>query len=435
MTIATGRLRAEAAKAIAAVLGGRSLKAVLGPAEHRVADPRDRALLHAIVLASMRGVLRWRAALRELLESPLPARAQVVEAALIAAFAQVDDLGLPAHAVVDETVAAVRLLGQPRFAGLVNAVLRRWLRERDAIATRLEDDDEARYRHPAWLLAQLRADWPDDWPAIVEAGNAPAPMWLRVNTTRISVDAYIERLASAGLDAQPWAPLPQALRLAQAVPVARLPGIDEGLASVQDGAAQLAAAILAPRPGDRVLDACAAPGGKTAHLLERSAALELSAVDIDSARLVRVADHLGRLGLEADLIAGDAGTPAAWWDGRPFDRILLDAPCSATGILRRQPDVRLHRRAVDIPILAARQRRLLSALWPLLAPGGRMVCAVCSVLRAESEDVLARFLADHDDATPLPIDLPGARTFRGGIQVLPGTDGMDGFAYALLERR
>jgi 16S rRNA (cytosine967-C5)-methyltransferase len=435
MSIATGRLRAEAAKVIAAVLDGRSLKAVLGPAEHRVDDPRDRALLHAIVLAAIRGAVRWRALLRILLSSPLPARARPVEAALMAAFAQIDSLGLPAHAVVDETVAAVRVLRQPGYASLANAVLRRWLREREALAAALADDEEALHGHPSWLLEQLRADWPDDWREIVDAGNTPAPMWLRVNTQRTSVDDYRDLVATAGLHATSAPTLPQALRLDEAVPVARLPKFRDGWVSVQDGAAQHAAELLAPEAGQRVLDACAAPGGKTAHLLERTAGIDLTGVDIEPGRLAHVAENLDRLGLRARLVPGDVGRPADWWDGRPFDRILLDAPCSATGILRRQPDVRLHRRASDIPVLADRQRRLLASLWPLLAPGGRFVFAVCSVLRAESADVLATFLADHDDAVALPIDIAAAHPFDAGVQLLPGRDGMDGFAYALLVKR
>lgn len=434
MSIATGRLRADAATVIAAVLDGRSLKAVLGPAEHRTADPRDRALLHAIVLGAVRGVLHWRAALRILLQAPLPARARVVEAALIAAFAQIDEMGLPAHAVVDETVAAVRLLRLPGYAGLTNAVLRRWLRERDAIAAVIATDDEGRHRHPAWLLARLRSDWPQDWPAIVAAGNTAAPMWLRVNPQRTTVVDYQALLAAIDVDAQPCASLPQALRLTVAVPVARLPRFQDGWVSVQDGAAQYAAELLAPEPGHRVLDACAAPGGKTAHLIERSSAIDVTAIDIEPGRLARVEENLGRLGLRATLATGDIGVPATWWDGAPFDRILLDAPCSATGILRRQPDVRLHRRATDIVTLASQQRRLLESLWPLLARGGRLLFAVCSVLREESDGVLAPFLAAHDDASTLPLDIPAARPLDTATQLLPGEHDMDGFAYALLAK-
>jgi len=434
VSLVTGQLRADAANVIAAVLDGRSLKAVLGPAEHRAVDPRDRALLHAIVLGAIRGALHWRSVLRVLLSSPLPARARPVEAALIAAFAQIDEMGLPAHAVVDETVAAVRVLRLPGYAGLANAVLRRWLRERDAIAATVAADDEAVHRHPRWLLDRLRSDWPDEWPAIIAAGNASAPMWLRINPQRTTVSDYREALALIGVEAQPCAALPQALQLAQPMPVAKLPGFQQGHVSVQDGAAQFAAELLAPKGGQRVLDACAAPGGKSAHLIERSAMIDLTAVDVDRDRLARVEESLGRLGLRATLVAGDVGRPDAWWDGVPFDRILLDAPCSATGILRRQPDVRLHRRATDIATLAAQQRRLLESMWPLLAPGGHLLFAVCSVLRDESDGVLVPFLAGHDDARALPIDVPEARRLDVATQLLPGDGGMDGFAYALLAK-
>jgi 16S rRNA (cytosine967-C5)-methyltransferase len=428
-------VRTAAIRALAAVLDGRSLKSVLGPAEAAIADPRDRALLHTIVLAGSRGALRWRAALKLLMERPLPARARPVEAALIAGLAQLAELDMPAHAVLDQTVAAVRALGHARHAGLVNAVLRRWLREREAIEAAIADDPEATHLLPRWLLDNLQAQWPQDWPAIVAAGNASAPMWLRINPLRTTPDDYAARLAEAGIEAVAQPPLAQALRLVAPVPVARLPGFADGLASVQDGAAQYAAQLLDLAPGQRVLDACAAPGGKTAHLLEREPKLaQVVALDRDPARLVAVRENLARLGLAATLVAGDAGAPDAWWDGRPFDRILLDAPCSATGILRRQPDVRLHRREADIAVLAAGQLRLLTALWPLLAPGGRLLYAVCSILRSESETVLEQFLAGHDDATALPLAVPGGRVLGACIQLLPGHDDLDGFAYGLLAK-
>jgi 16S rRNA (cytosine967-C5)-methyltransferase len=428
-------VRTAAVRALAAVLDGRSLKSVLAPAEAAIADPRDRALLHTILLAGSRGALRWRAALKHLMERPLPARARPVEAALIAGLAQLAELGMPAHAVLDQTVAAVRALGHAGHAGLVNAVLRRWLRERAAIEAAIADEPEATHLLPRWLLDQLRRDWPRDWPAIVAAGNASAPMWLRINPLRTTIEDYTSRLAEAGIEAVAQPPLDQALRLVVPVPVARLPGFADGLASVQDGAAQYAAQLLELAPGQRVLDACAAPGGKTAHLLEREPGLaQVVALDRDPARLVTVRENLARLGLAAATVAGDAGEPDAWWDGRAFERILLDAPCSATGILRRQPDVRLHRREADIAALAAGQLRLLSALWPLLAPGGRLLYAVCSILRRESETVLERFLAEHDDATALPLAVPGARALGAGIQLLPGHDDLDGFAYGLLAK-
>lgn len=436
---APGHLRAQAARVLADVLAGRSLKAVLGPAEATVADARDRALLHAIVMSAARCALRWRAVLALLLQRPLPKRAAPLEAALIAAFAQIDTLQLPPHAVVAETVAAIRTLGLAPFAGLGNAVLRRWLRERVALDARLADNDEARWCHPAWLLAALRQDWPDHWQDIASAGNAEAPMWLRVNRRRIDRDSYLAQLQAADIPAVAHPSLPDALRPQMSLPVGRLPGFADGLSSVQDASAQYAAMLLDVHSGHRVLDACAAPGGKTAHLLERCPDLgRLVALDRDPVRLQRIDDGLARLDLRGpaiELRAGDAGEPAGWWDGQPFDRILLDAPCSATGIARRQPDVRLHRRAADIPDLARQQARLLEALWPLLAPGGRLLYAVCSVLRAESEAVVTPFLSRHPDARVLPIDVAGAQPLDGvGRQCLPDPDGGDGFAYVLLAR-
>lgn len=427
-------VRQVAARTVAAVLSGRSLKAALAPAEQGIADPRDRALLHTIVLAAVRGSLRWRAALAPMLSRPLPAKARPVEAALICALAQIEDLAMPAHAVVSETVAAIRGLGFAGHAGLGNAILRRWLREREHRLPELANDPQAASGLPAWWLARLRSDWPDHWQQIVEAGNRPAPMWLRVNTRQTSRDDYRRRLAAAGIESDIDPGLPQALRLAGPVPVTQLPGFEQGLASVQDGAAQYAAALLAAAPGQRVLDACAAPGGKSAHLLETTDDLDLLALDLTPARIRTLQATLDRLQLSAGTAVADAADPGTWWDGRPFDRILLDAPCSATGIVRRQPDVRVHRRARDIPALVAQQERLLAALWPLLAPGGRLVYAVCSVLPAESSDILARALDRHDDARLLPATIADAVPLPAAMQILPGSRDLDGFAYAVLEK-
>jgi 16S rRNA (cytosine967-C5)-methyltransferase len=244
----------------------------------------------------------------------------------------------------------------------------------------------------------------------------------------------MSRFAAAGVDARAPANPEHALLLAQSADVTSLPGFAEGLFSVQDGAAQFAAGLLDLRDGQRVLDACAAPGGKSAHILE-CADVRLLALDSDERRLPRITENLSRLGLHAQLRAGDAAQPQGWWDGVPFDRILLDAPCSATGIIRRQPDVRLHRRAGDIPVLAAAQTRLLDALWPMLAPGGRLVYATCSVLHAENGGRIEQFRASHADARPVQATLPQWRTARsGGMQNLPGESGMDGFYYAVLEK-
>src|SRR5690606_26519606 len=312
------------------------------------------ALVEAICFAALRQRARADAALRAWVPRPLGRRDGELRALLHAGFAQLDPLGLPPHAAVDATVGAARLLGRAHQRGMVNALLRRAQREG------LPDASPAQ-AWPAWLRERLRADWPGDFDAIVAASAAPAPMWLRVNRLRANRDDYAARLREAGIQATADDALADALRLDEAVPVAALPGFDAGEVSVQDGSAQLVAGALAPAPGARVLDACAAPGGKAAHLLERDRTLRMTALHVDAGRLERVRETLARLGLEAgvDLRAADAADPGAWWDGAPFDAVLLDAPCSATGIVRRQPDVLLHRRAADVDALVALQARLL----------------------------------------------------------------------------
>ncbi|MCX7902822.1 MAG: 16S rRNA (cytosine(967)-C(5))-methyltransferase RsmB, partial [Burkholderiaceae bacterium] len=306
-----------------------------------------------------------------------------------------------AHTVVDQAVQALPRLRAPALRGFVNACLRRFLREHDALLARAQATPEGRWNHPDWWVQRLQQDYPDQWAAVLAADDRPAPMVLRVNRRQTSREAYRARLAALGWAADPIGA--DGLVLADPVPVERLPGWGEGAVSVQDGAAQLAAPLLLGDglpAGARVLDACAAPGGKTAHLLE-CADLDLWALDADGARAERIRDTLGRLRLPAAgqvrVLAADAGTPADWWDGRPFDAILLDAPCSASGIERRHPDVRWLRRPGDIDRLAAEQRRLLAALWPLLAPGGRLLYATCSVFRAEGADVVADFRACHPE--------------------------------------
>ncbi|HRI18213.1 MAG TPA: 16S rRNA (cytosine(967)-C(5))-methyltransferase RsmB, partial [Burkholderiaceae bacterium] len=346
------------------------------------------------------------------------------------------------HTLVDQAVRAARSAGLS--APLVNAVLRRFLRERETLLAGLEGDELVRWNHPPWWIRRLRADWPQHWQAVLDADNNRPPLTLRVNARRTDVGAYTARLRAEGIEAQivgPWA-----VALARPLPVARIPGFAEGEVSVQDGAAQRAAPLLLGEPGilapgARVLDACAAPGGKSAHLLEL-ADLALVALDRDGERLQRVGSTLERLGLAAELVAADAGEPAAWWDGRPFDAILLDAPCSASGIVRRHPDVRWLRRASDIEALARTQARLLDALWPLLAPGGRLLYCTCSVFRAEGEDSIDAFLQRlGPDGGALRRPAPGhllplADNGRGDDVRLPaGAPADDGFFYALLEKR
>jgi len=427
-------LRAEAARALARVVyEGVSLRRVLVDANPRVADPRDRALLAASLFEASRWWLRHDAAIASLMDKPLPPKAREARALLVLAAVQIDVLGVADYAVVAPSVEAMRVLGLAQYAGLANALLRRYAREREAIGARLDQDAVTRSAHPRWLIDALARDWPDRAAEILAANNREAALTLRVNRRRGTREDLLARLAADGVAAAAHADLADAIVLERSSDVTRLPGYAEGAFSVQDGAAQRVADLLDAGDGQRVLDACAAPGGKSAHLLER-ADVELVALDNDPARLPRIGENLARLGLGASVVAGDALAPANWWDGRPFQRILIDAPCSASGIVRRQPDIKLHRRAADIAPLVRTQQAILAALWPLLAPGGRLLYATCSVLRPENEGVLAAFLADHDDARALP--LPGHCGHAAGVgrQNLPGEGGMDGFYYGLLEK-
>ena len=419
--------RVSAARVIDVVLHrGRSLKATLAAALPALADPRDRALVEAIVFTALRQRARFDAALEAWLAKPLGARDHELRALLHAGFAQLS-LGMPDHAVVAATVDAARALGRPHQAGLVNAVLRRAQREGLPAA-----GDEAAW--PRWLAQRIRTDWPGQADAIFAASAEEAPMWLRVHARATTRDGYLERLHEAGIDGQVDASLPDAIRLDAALPVQQLPGFDDGVVSVQDGAAQRVADALSPRPQARVLDACAAPGGKAAHLAERDPSLRITALDVDQRRVRRMQDAFVRLKLDIEAAAADATRPDTWWDGVPFDAILLDAPCSATGIVRRQPDVLLHRRETDIAALVDAQATLLDAAWPMLAAGGTLLYATCSILREENAAQVEAFLARTADAALEPLEAGFGHDTGFGAQRLPGEAGMDGFFYARLRK-
>ncbi len=452
------RLLGHTADAVQAVRGGVSLTESLAACAPD-ARPGTQALSF-LVLRRLGTATALRA--RLVPKTPPPA----LDALLLSALALLwRDAALPAaldgdppypeHTVVDQAVKAAQARQLP--GGFVNAVLRRFLRERMALADLLRPDEVALHNHPAWWIARLRQDWPGDWAAILAANNARAPMTLRVNLRRGNVADYLTRLANAGLAAQPG-PLPggtgrpasAAVWLDRPVPVGRLPGFESGEVSVQDAGAQVAAALLlaegpglpALPPRLRVLDACAAPGGKTAQLLEQcppGTEIDLLALDQDPHRLRRVGETLARLGLGARVVAADAGEPATWWDGVPFDAILLDAPCSASGIVRRHPDVRWLRRPGDIDRLAATQARLLDALWPTLAPGGRLAFCTCSVFKAEGVDQIDAFLQRQRDASWVDTAgspghlLPLVDNPRQGPTAVGGPS--DGFFHALLVKR
>ncbi len=429
-----GRARAAAARVMRDLIAGRSLSDAL-PAHLADFPEAERPLVQELCFGVARWYPRLELILAGLLDRPLKARDADLRGLLLVGLYQLLYMRVPPHAAVAETVEASRHLGKPWAAGLINAVLRELLRERAAHSARAEACPEGRFAHPAWLVERLRRAWPERWEAILEACNQRPPMTLRVNRLRTSRDDYRAMLAREGIGARVLAACSAALELEGAVPVHRLPGFAAGLVSVQDAGAQLAAGLLDVRPGQRVLDACSAPGGKACHILESEPALgALIAVDIDEARLGRVRENLGRLGLAARLHVGDAAEPAGAWAQASFDRVLLDVPCSATGVMRRHPDIKLLRRDSDIARLARTQARMLAAVWPLLERGGMLLYATCSLMAEENEQQAGRFLSGMPDARERPIHAPWGQARSVGRQTLPGEEGMDGFYYACLEK-
>lgn len=398
----------------------------------RAGSLRDWALVQELAY----GTLRWYHQLAGIaalfLERPLKLKDADVRALLLIGLYQLRHMRIADHASVGTTVGAADALGKPWAKALINACLRAALRESGRIEHALVTSEEMRYSHPAWLIAIIRQQYPNDWRRVLDADNERPPMVLRVNTARITRDECSVLLRNHGLRAEPHARAGDALVLREAVPIDRLPGFQDGLVSVQDAAAQLAAIWLDARPNERVLDACAAPGGKAAHILERTPALaELTAVDPDANRLQRVRANFARLGLLARLVAGDATDPKPWWDGRPYDRILVDAPCSGSGVIRRHPDIKVRRRADDLPKLRRTQAAILDGVWPCLAPGGKLLYVTCSIFAEENELQVRDFLARHPDATVFPERIAAGAV---GRQILPGEDGMDGFYYARIRK-
>lgn len=413
-------VQAAAAGLVASVMAGRSV-----PEQELTTGVAAGPLLREITMGTLRTLGTLRAVAAALARRPFDDRR--LEALLCVAMYQLMHTRAAEHAVVHEAVGASRHVGLDRAAGFVNAALRRFLRERAALIAAAEAGVEGRWNHPAWWVDRLRRDFPDKAEAVLGVAQDHPPMALRVNVRRTSVPAYLERLAAAGIEATLTGP--QGILLTQARPTKSVPGFDEGQVSVQDLGAQWAAPLLDLHDGMRVLDACAAPGGKTAHILE-SAEVAVTALDSDEQRLGTAARNLARLGLDADLRCARAEQVNAWWDGRPYQRILLDAPCSASGIVRRHPDARWLRRPADIGAFARQQGRLLEALWQVLAPGGKLLYVTCSVFAEENADVVRDWLARTPDAHML--ELPG---FPGvGGVLLPGPD-HDGFFYTLLQRR
>lgn len=421
-------VRAAAARVVARVVAERRPVDDLLSQDQGIA-PRDRPLLAALVLGALRWHFRLEWQAQQLLSRPLAADQPELAALLRLGLLQLQELRIPPHAAVSATVDAVGLLGARSAGGLVNAVLRRYQREHDRLAAECESSDEARFAHPRWIIEALRDDYPDNWRTILAANNALPPMWVRVNQRKTTRAAYLTALEAAGLAATPDADVPCAVRLAEAVDVGELPGFAAGEVSVQDLSAQRAAALLDLKPGQRVLDACAAPGGKTGHILETLGEHgEVWAVDRDARRLRRVAENLHRLGSSAKLVTGDATRPAQWWDGRPFDRVLLDAPCSALGVIRRHPDIKVRRMPADVDRVVALQAEMLRALWPLVAPGGLLLFATCTVLKRENGLQIDEFRRFQATIEPISAD------WSGSMQWFPEEARGDGFYYACFRK-
>ncbi len=421
--------RVRAARVIADVLAGRStLPEAL--ARHGGADADD-GFVRELCFGTARHAFRLDHEVRRHLRQAPRERDLDVHALMLLGGYQLAHMDVPDHAAVHATVAAARSLKKPWASGLVNAVLRKLARA-DLRADDPELPDDVRLNHPHWWLERLRAHWPDDWQALVAAGNARPPMTLRSHRKR---SLALAALAEAGIEAHGGSVTESAIYLARPLPVGSLPGFASGDLSVQDEGAQLAAPLLGASPGERILDACAAPGGKALHIAQMEPAAKVLALDVDPKRCGRIRENVTRAQVTMEVKAGDGRQPESWWDGVPFDRILVDAPCSATGILRRQPDVRLLRNAEDLQVLARLQQDLLEALWPLLRNGGRLLYCTCSVLAEENDDVIGAFLAARGDAEGIGIAADWGSPTLWGRQLLPTVDAHDGFYFALLERR
>ncbi len=428
--------RATAALCLQRVIyEGESLTEVLQDRTVATLSPQDQALLRDMCFGTLRWHERLSAILKQLVKKALKPADKDVECLLRIGLYQLIYQRKPDHAAVNETVKATKKLKKDWAGKLVNGVLRTFIRQQTKLLVQADSIITARYAVPDWLLKRIQTAWPDAWADILSASNTHAPMALRVNQRVQTTAAYQALLQAAGIAAEFVPALDSALILQDPVGVEQLPGFFSGTVSVQDAAAQLAAALLDCQPEMRVLDACAAPGGKTSHLLERTDNLHLIAIDESESRLQRVTENLTRLNLQAQRVTqltADAGDTAAWWDGQLFDRILLDAPCSATGVIRRHPDIKVLRRDSDIAELQQQQARLLRSLWHTLRPGGQLLYATCSILPDENSRQVEAFLAEYPDAYQQPIDAAWGRAQTVGRQILPGEQGMDGFYYALL---
>jgi len=423
----TYNLRSIAAKAISQVLDqGQSLSTVLPGLQKNISE-KDRGLLQELCFGTLRVLPQLEWCLQQLMAKPLTGKQRTLHYLLMVGIYQLVHTRIPAHAALAETVEGAVALKRPQLKGLINGVLRQFQRQQEDLIQRMENTD-SRYLHPSWLLNRIKKAYPEQWEAIIEANNQRPPMWLRVNRIHHSRDEYLALLQAAGIDAAPHPEYADALRLLTPSAVSELPGFADGWVTVQDASAQGSVDLLDPQDGEMILDLCCAPGGKTTHILEVAPKAHVLAVDVDKQRLVRVNENLQRLKLHAEVKQGDGREPQSWAGDRQFDKILLDAPCSATGVIRRHPDIKWLRRDSDIAELAGLQREILDAIWPRLKPNGVMVYATCSILPEENSQQIKAFMHDHPEAQLVEtgsLEIPGR-------QNLPHAEDGDGFYYAKL---
>lgn len=427
-------VRAAAAQVISQILVSKgSLSSLLPPVLAKIAD-NDRALLQELCFGTCRYYPQLQAYTECLLDKPLRAKDADVQALLLLGLYQLLHTRIPDHAAIGETVEVTRAIKKPWATKLVNGVLRSFQRDKSKIDELLAENRAFQSNHPAWMEAMISKCWPDQFDSLIAANNQHPPFSLRLNTRKISRENYLKLLEAEAISAKPTTCSPYGITLEQACDPRKLPHFAEGWLSVQDEAAQLSADLLELSPNMRVLDACSAPGGKTGHLLELEPSLKVMALDADERRLGRVRENLARLGVNANVICGDGTKPADWWEGEQYDRILLDAPCSATGIIRRHPDIKVLRTPEELDKLGELQQQLLKNLWPLLKPGGVLLYATCSIMPKENTRVVEAFVARQQDASCDQLDVDWGISQPCGRQLLPQTDGHDGFYYARLRK-
>ncbi len=417
-------------------LHGRNLPDAITRYHDNITE-NDRGLIQAMSYGVIRLYPRLQFIANQLLSKPLKKKDHDVFLLILSGLYQLIEMRIPDHAAVSETLKITKALKKPWAKNLVNAVLRNYQRQAETLTNQIKTNEVAQFAHPQWWLNIIKKSWPEEkcWQQILQANNLNPPMTLRINTGHIKREAYLKLLEQNGITATTAKHSADAIYLDKPTAVNSLPLFKEGKVSVQDEAAQLAAILLDPQKGDRILDACAAPGGKTIHLLEKEKDLDLLALDIEETRLQKIQENLDRCHLKAQLIAANALNPDDWWDKKPFDRILLDAPCSASGVIRRHPDIKLLRQQNDIEKLVQDQAQILHALWPLLKSGGMLLYVTCSVLAEENTLQIQDFLQQHADAELQPINSDWGQELVAGKQILPGEDGMDGFFYALIQKR